>query len=99
MLHECWSVLEDGGVGWWRFCSETFAEQVGVPELLQDVFHYIDVSDPESSSLINQRGRLAAQLFNAGNTEALFRPPDTGSTTSALNGMTFLCRTKISFLQ
>lgn len=29
MPHASCSVLEDGGVGRWGFCSETFAEQVG----------------------------------------------------------------------
>lgn len=31
MPHVCCSVLEDGGVGWWRFCFETSAEQVSEP--------------------------------------------------------------------
>lgn len=91
MLYACWYVLEDGGVGRWRFCSEPVGEQVSELQLMVlyvGVVYLVPRCLPTAIEPTVLRSDSRHGFFGSGNTEALIRPPDPGAPV-ALNEDTY----------
>lgn len=52
------TVLEDGGVGWWGFCLESSAEQVGMSPCINGVQTWLSISIWRVSTPEHSKARL-----------------------------------------